>query len=290
MSLLILGLPLAAASAQELPQSRHFDADGVRLRYVDQGSGEPVLLIHGLAVNLEMNWLQPGIGSALLERGYRVIAYDARGHGRSDKPHDPAAYGEPEIEDAVRLLDHLGISRAHVVGYSRGGRVAHRIRARHPGRVRTVTLGGYGEAPDAGGPPFPTGEMAEALEAGRFSLLVRIVDPDAPADEVEAIAGMLSEMNDGRAVAAAFRADSAFPPVTAEELRANEVPTLALLGENDLLGDQVERMSETMSNLEVLVIPGADHVSAFGRPEFVTALVGFLTRHPMDAAARNVRE
>lgn len=280
--LLLSLLPLAEASAQEPPESRYFDSEGVRLHYIDEGSGEPVLLIHGLAVNVELNWIQPGVASALREGGYRVIAYDSRGHGRSDKPYDPPAYGTAEVDDVVRLLDHLGISRAHVVGYSRGGRVAHRVRARHPERVRTVTLGGYGETPDREGPPFPAGELADSLEAGRFAFLVRNIDPEAPAEEVEAIAGKLSEMNDGRAVAAAFRADTAFSRVTQDALSQNEVPTLALIGEHDGFGDQVRRMSEVMTNLEVLVIPGADHVSAFQRPEFLTGLFGFLSRHPID--------
>lgn len=284
--LLALVAPLPV-TAQEPPEGRFFDSDGVRIHYIDEGSGEPVLLIHGLAVNLELNWLQPGIAAALRERGYRVIAYDARGHGRSEKPHDPAQYGRVEAEDAIRLLNHLGLSRAHVVGYSRGGRVAHRVRARHPDRVRTVTLGGYGEAAGGGAPPFPVEEMADSLAAARFAFLVRAVNPDAPADEIAAIARMLSEVNDGRAVAAAFRADPAFPRLREDELRANQVPTLVLIGELDRFVDQVEQMSDVMSHLEVLIIPGANHVSAFHRPEFVTGLVGFLTKHPIDRAGTN---
>ncbi len=97
------------AEAQEAPESRRFDSDGVEIHYVDQGSGEPVLLIHGFTADLDVNWREPGLFSRLREAGYRVIAYDSRGHGRSDKPDDPAMYGPVEVGDAVRLLDHLDI-------------------------------------------------------------------------------------------------------------------------------------------------------------------------------------
>lgn len=109
------------AGAQEAQESRVFDSDGVQIHYVDQGSGEPVLLIHGFTADLRVNWVGPGLYAGLRDAGYRVIAYDSRGHGRSEKPDDPAMYGLVEVQDAVRLLDHLGIPSVHVVGYSRRG-------------------------------------------------------------------------------------------------------------------------------------------------------------------------
>ena len=101
-----------------------FDSDGVKIRYIDQGprDGEPVVLIHGGFMNAETMWAEPGVIEAL-DDAFRVIALDLRGHGKSDKPHDPRQYGNPFVEDIVRLLDHLDIEKAHVVAYSMGGRI-----------------------------------------------------------------------------------------------------------------------------------------------------------------------
>ncbi len=278
--LLALCAPAGPAAAQAETESHTFDSDGVRLHYIDQGAGEPVLLIHGFALDLGINWVGPEIVSALTDAGYRVVAYDARGHGASEKPHDPAAYGPPDLEDPIRLLDHLGIARAHLIGYSRGGHIAHHLRATHPARLRSVILGGFGAGagPQAGPDSAMRATLADALVAEDFRPLVRAVTTDASPEEVEAWQGRLAERNDGRALAAAFLAPS-FPGFDAEELRTNRVPTLAVIGERDAFRDGVERMREAMSGLEVLVLAGADHASALTDPGFVTALLGFLTKH-----------
>jgi len=118
-----------------------FDSDGVQIHYIVQGKedGEPVLLIHGFSVNSEMLW-DPVLKA--LAKDYKLIAMDCRGHGGSEKPHDPAKYGLEMTKDAVRLLDHLKIDKAHVVGYSMGGSITLQLAARHPERLRTATLGG----------------------------------------------------------------------------------------------------------------------------------------------------
>ncbi|MCJ7527412.1 MAG: alpha/beta hydrolase, partial [Methyloceanibacter sp.] len=102
-----------------------FDSDGVRIAYIDEGEGEPILLIHGFASNIAANWCDAGWVRTLTEAGRRVVAYDNRGHGQSEKLYDPSLYGAPLMaEDARRLLDHLAIARADVMGYSMGGRIA----------------------------------------------------------------------------------------------------------------------------------------------------------------------
>jgi pimeloyl-ACP methyl ester carboxylesterase len=269
------------ASAQAALEGRFLDSDGTRIHYMDQGSGEPVLLIHGLTLDIETGWLQPGIVAALRNQGYRVVAYDTRGHGKSDRPHDPAAYGPSETEDAIRLLDHLGIDRAHVVGWSRGGFLANRIAARHPERVQTLTLGGWGESgQNDGAIPEPgRSQTAAILEAGDFHTMVRIVIPDGSESEVEEWATLLAERNDPRALAAAVRAGASWPLLSEDELRANQTAALAIVGDRDFLSAEVEKMSAVMSHLEVLVLPGATHGTTLSRPEFVTALIGFLRKH-----------
>ena len=113
-------------------EEKSFDSDGVRVAYFDEGQGEAVVLLHGFATSSEEMWTRMPLAttqfvSAL--KGYRVLAVDFRGHGKSDKPHDPKMYGKELAEDVVRLLDHLKIKKAHVVGYSMGAVVAENVRA-----------------------------------------------------------------------------------------------------------------------------------------------------------------
>ena len=135
--LVFLGL-LCAGTA--LGQDRFFDSGGVRIRYVDRGAGPPVVLVHGFTASIETSWIDTGVLPDLV-RDHRVVAMDLRGHGKSDKPRDPRAYDELGM-DVVRLLDHLGIERAHVVGYSLGGIVVAKLLTTHAERFLTAVIGG----------------------------------------------------------------------------------------------------------------------------------------------------
>ena len=139
-ALTLLALLAGPAAAGEVAV---VTSDGVTLSVSDQGQGEPVLLLHGLAASADLNWRAPGIIRALLGQGYRVIAPDARGHGGSSSPAD-GVYGARLVADAVAVLDALGVQRAHVVGYSMGGMTGLALTARHPERVRSLVLGGMG--------------------------------------------------------------------------------------------------------------------------------------------------
>jgi pimeloyl-ACP methyl ester carboxylesterase len=136
LTVILLGLfalhcvTLASVSADD----QFFDSNGVRIRYVDQGSGPPVVLIHGFSGSLDTGWVETGV-LPNLATDYRVIALDCRGHGKSDKPHDPQSYGLQMSEDVVRLLDHLNISRAHIVGHSMGAGIVAKLLITHPDRV-----------------------------------------------------------------------------------------------------------------------------------------------------------
>jgi hypothetical protein len=120
-----------------------FDSAGVKIAYVEAGEGEPVVLVHGLYSSAMMNWEMPGIFD-LLAKHYRVVALDLRGHGNSEKPEDESAYGEPMVDDVVRLMDHLKIEKAHIAGYSLGGIIVMKLLVEHPERVTSATLGGMG--------------------------------------------------------------------------------------------------------------------------------------------------
>lgn len=290
--LVLWGARAAAAFDRDDLASRTFESDGVRLRYIAEGSGHPVVLVHGFASSLEHNWHDTGVIDLLTRAGFQVIAYDARGHGRSDKPHDPTRYGAEDVRDIIRLLDHLGLERAHLVGYSRGAMLAHHAREWHPERLRTVTLGGYGSSGRGAGPieSLSAAAVADSLQAGSLGPLLRALTPgDASppsARQVAIVNGLVGAVNDMRALAASFRS----PPlelIPARSLRANSVPVLALVGEADPIRAEVALMAEVMSGLEVRVVPGADHVEAPAAKEFGAALVEFLRRHdrrPADPA------
>jgi pimeloyl-ACP methyl ester carboxylesterase len=120
-----------------------FDSDRVKIHYTVQGKGEPVILVHGLSSSAMLNWELPGIAPELAKH-YQVIALDNRGHGQSDKPQAEGLYGQQMVEDIVRLMDHLRIPKAHVVGYSMGGMITMKLLTEHPERVRSAILGGMG--------------------------------------------------------------------------------------------------------------------------------------------------
>jgi pimeloyl-ACP methyl ester carboxylesterase len=134
---------ISPSSSIAAPQSQFFDAKGVRIHYLVEGTGEPVVLIHGLDSSARVNWEMPGTIDALA-KDHQVIAIDLPGYGQSDKPLEPDAYGLQWVEDVVLLLDHLKIQKAHIVGYSMGGMVALKLIAEHPDRVLSGTLGGMG--------------------------------------------------------------------------------------------------------------------------------------------------
>ena len=149
-----------------------FESDGVRIAYTDEGEGDPILLIHGFASNVATNWRDTHWLRTLTKASHRTIAYDNRGHGRSEKLYDPSRYGAPIMaEDARRLLDHLGTGRADVMGYSMGARIATFLVLAHPERVRSLILAGAGINLVRG--MVGTGPIARALEAPRIASLRR---------------------------------------------------------------------------------------------------------------------
>ena len=128
-------------------ESDFFDAKGVKIHYLIEGTGEPVVLIHGLDSSAAINWEMPGTIDALA-KDHLVVALDLPGYGQSDKPVEASAYGRQWVEDVILLLDHLKIEKAHIVGYSMGGMVALKLIAEHPDRVLSGTLGGMGWLPE----------------------------------------------------------------------------------------------------------------------------------------------
>src|SRR6201993_3312467 len=122
-----------------------FTHDGVEIAFLDEGEGEPVVLVHGFASNKEVNWVAPSWMTTLTRAGRRTIALDNRGHGGSTKLYDPAAYHSAIMAEDVRaLVDYLELTRVDAMGYSMGARIAAYLALAHPERVRSVIFGGLG--------------------------------------------------------------------------------------------------------------------------------------------------
>jgi pimeloyl-ACP methyl ester carboxylesterase len=281
---LVLGwLLLACAVPASAAQDQFFDSNGVKLRYRVEGQGEPVLLIHGFGANEGLQWDLPGVTRKLANE-YRVIAYDNRGHGRSGKPHEREKYGTEMIGDAVRLLDHLEIDRAHVVGYSMGAFIAGKLVVTHPDRVISVTLGGAGWHHDDDQRAAIRKQVADSLDSGQgigplLDLLTPIGQPKRTPRQLKIINAAFSFVNDVEALAAVFRAMDKFD-VKEDELKANRVPALAIVGEKDPLKVTVDELVGVMTELKVVVVADAGHMSCVFRPEFIASIRAFLAEHP----------
>jgi pimeloyl-ACP methyl ester carboxylesterase len=280
---------LAAVQATACAAEDHyFDSDGVKIHYVTEGQGEPVILVHGFTASIPVQWQLPGIFSKLT-KDYQVIALDNRGHGKSDKPHDPKQYGPHMVDDVIRLMDHMKIDKAHVVGYSMGGFMTDYLLLKYPDRLLSATLGGAGWMQTGDERMAFIARLADSLEAGKGlgPLLEQLTPADRPKpteEQINAINQMLMLTNDTKALAACIRAIPGLA-VTEAALRGNKVPTLAIIGDKDPLKAGVDELQTCMANLKVVVIHGTDHMTCFTNPQFVSALKDFLAAHSATPAA-----
>jgi pimeloyl-ACP methyl ester carboxylesterase len=277
---LAIGLVLCFLPRIHGDEPKTFNSNGVKLHYVTEGKGEPVVLVHGFAVNHQLQWVRPGIFKDLA-RDYQVITLDNRGHGQSDKPHDPKKYGKEMVEDIIRLLDHLEIKRAHIVGYSMGAFITLKLVTVHPERVLSATLGGAGR--HVQGDERWLEELADSLENGKgFSpLLLRLHPASRPKPsetDLRIRSAVIGALNDSKACAALVRS---YPEllVVDDHLKANKVPVLALIGSIDPLKAGVDALKGQMTNLTIEVIEGGDHMNAFLFPDFNRKLREFLGKH-----------
>jgi len=247
-----------------------FDSGGVRIAFLDEGVGAPILLIHGFASSMRFNWIDPGWVSLLARNGFRVIALDNRGHGDSEKLYDVAAYGAPLMaEDARRLLDHLGIERADVMGYSMGARITAFLALAHPARVRSAIFGGLGG--NMLRPMQGTDKIAQALEAASIDDVA-----DAYARTFRAFADRTG--SDRKALAACIR--SAREPLTVEMVARIACPVLVATGTEDVVGGSAEELAAVIPGAEALPIPRRDHMQAVGDRVYKEGVLDFLRRRP----------
>jgi pimeloyl-ACP methyl ester carboxylesterase len=284
-ALIVVVVTAAAAALFRITrrvEGQLFNVAGVDLHYTVEGEGEPVVLLHGFGVNADINWRLPGITQALAKE-FRVIAMDLRGHGLSGKPHDARQYGTKMVDDVLRLLDHVNIDKAHVVGYSLGGMIALKLAVTHPERMLTASpLGAGWERPETSAFLGAVDEIEEALKSGRG------VGPlSAHLGGEREKPGVLHTLwvrfvtrylNDGQALGDMVRA---LPDLAVEEedVRRISVPMCSIVGSRDPLKAGVDAMQGLAPDLEITVLEGADHIRAPGRPELLGTLRSFLRKH-----------
>jgi pimeloyl-ACP methyl ester carboxylesterase len=249
---------------------KSFHHDDVEIAFLDEGEGDPIVLVHGFASNAAVNWVQPGWVSFLNQGGRRAIALDNRGHGASTKLYDPADYHSARMaDDVAALLDHLGLGHADVMGYSMGARIAAFLSLAHPERVRSAIFGGLGSRLVEG---FGDSEaVAHALETHS---LETVSDPRSRMFRVFAE----QTRSDLRALAACIRGSS--QTLTATELDTIRLPVLVAVGENDVVGGSAPELARLLPHGEALEIPRRDHMTAVGDKVYKQAVLNFLSERP----------
>lgn len=243
-----------------------FDSAGTRLHYVMHGPdhGVPLVAVHGFASDYQLNWVGTRWQETLSNAGFRVIGLDCRGHGHSDKPHDPAAYSMDTMAgDVVRLLDHLDVPAAAYLGYSMGARIGLQTVIQHPRRVTRAVLGGVGSA----GSIEHAEQIARALELGEPT--------DDPTAQTFHRFASARPINDLKALAACMR--GLRPHATPEQLARVRVPILVVVGDRDEIAAGAPELIELVPSARLVTIPGRDHMSAVPAGEFKRAAIEFLT-------------
>jgi pimeloyl-ACP methyl ester carboxylesterase len=243
-----------------------FSSDGVKIAFKVEGKGDPILLIHGFASNMQTNWGGTGWIRFLTDNRFQAVAFDNRGHGASEKLYSPEAYTGPAMaEDARRLLDHLGIERADVLGYSMGARLAAYLGLGHPGRVRSAIFGGLGAnmMHGVGDPKL----IADALLAEDPSM---IADANARAFRIFAD----QTKSDRRALAACIMASR--DRIPGADLARLRCPVLVAVGTEDAVAGPAGPLAAVIPGAEALDIPGRDHMKAVGDRAFKEGALTFL--------------
>jgi len=245
-----------------------FHNGAVEIAYLDEGEGDPILLVHGFASTKNVNWVYPTWVSELKKNGYRVIALDNRGHGESAKLYDPAEYSIPIMAgDIIALMDHLGIERADIMGYSLGGRMAAWLALNRRERLRSAILGGIAMAMIEGGGPGEN--VALALEAPS---LEAVTDPVARTFRAFAD----QTRSDRLALAACLRGSRGL--MTRDEVARIAVPVLIAVGTKDEVAGSAHELGEIIAGSQVLDIPDRDHMRAVGDKVYKSGVLDFLSR------------
>src|SRR5271168_5290085 len=248
-----------------------FDSAGVKIHFHDLGSGEPVVLVHGFASTAEHNWGGTGWITALSAK-YRVIAPDVRGHGLSDKDRAREAYGYASMgADVTRLMDHLGIARAPLIGYSMGSSIAIELMLTQPERVRAIVLGGI--AYDDG--------LEDKADRDAISEAYRADDPATIKSPVAKAYRRFAESmpNDLKALAALIDAErSPFDPAKLGSVR---MPVLIVVGSKDNAIGDPQPLATMIPGARLVMLKGRDHMTAPADQRFKDVVMELLSAAPL---------
>jgi pimeloyl-ACP methyl ester carboxylesterase len=239
----------------------------VRIYYQIAGDG-PALILHHESADSSAIWQDLGYCDALLPN-YQLIRLDARGHGASDKPHEPAAYDlSCRVGDVIAVMDTLGLQRAHFFGYSMGGWVGFGLARYAPQRLLTLMIGGahpYAERFDA---------RRAVMRKGRAAFLRALERSFGPALLTPAVQARLAA-NDFEALLALTQDR----PDLSDVLPDMRMPCLLLAGQDDPRLSQVQACTQHIPDATLVVFPGCDHMATFAQREAVVEHVtAFLTR------------
>lgn len=269
-----------------------FDSNGARIHYTDEGQGEAVVLIHGMAAQADINWRAPGIID-LLKRDFRVVAFDLRGHGFSEKSYDPKFYGMNMVEDIARLMDHLGIAKAHMAGYSLGGFLLLKMAATHPQRVQSAAICAAGwvdpasvkDRGDILSPYRPPPPMKQAGMRARPAFAAVLPFPNPIDGTVAWVRDYVGRRIGDKDAFRACKKQYMDLIVTREDLARLSVPMICFMGTNDGLRPYGEALRDAKPEAQYVSLAGAGHISTATNGEFKRGLVAFFKAHPMQAPA-----
>jgi len=277
----------AAIAYSQLHRSagQHFDSNGVPIFYSERGNGEPVILVHGFGAQGDTNFRNPGTVAALA-KNYRVIVMDARGHGKSGKPHEREKYGIESVDDIKRLMDHLELDRAHLVGYSMGALLSMKFMTLYPDRLLSVSPCGNGWHLETDPQMQIAERLAADLAAGRgYGALFELIEPiDGPVNPLlkQLFHLYFQIANDSKALAQMVEGWREFK-MTAEDFESITVPSMCVIGENDAFRHGAQRLADTKPNHQLVLLKNRNHYNSFGRG-FRENLQAFLAEHPATPA------
>jgi len=255
-----------------------FNNNGINIYYEIEGSGPDVVLIHGFAANLEHNWKRTNWIDTLKDEN-RVILMDCRGHGKSDKPMDPALYGNKMIDDVVKLMDHLNIDKANIFGYSMGSRIAFKMLLDFPDRVKSAILGGFGlPSPIPEEIPLSprSGHPIDGLDPKNIDMVIELMGPDVKkfaevtGADIKAMAAlMINDLNSPHEMLP-------IEVLTKKNLKKIKVPIMSVAGSNDFFIPDKTIIAEVLPNACHFQIANRDHLSTVGDPKFHMVVKSYL--------------
>jgi pimeloyl-ACP methyl ester carboxylesterase len=250
-----LEVELRHTEAKSYPRQQtmpDFSSGGVGLHYYLDGpeDGKPTVLVHGFASNFQVNWVGSRWVETMTRAGRRMIGLDLRGHGRSDKPHDPEAYGGAMVEDVANLLDQLDLDTVDYVGYSMGSQIGLRLLVAHPERVRRAVTGGIGmnvTTPWRAGEAIARRLRGEVTEESAAAVMFHQFALAVPKNDLEALACCIT----GRST-----------PLGEEQLAAIQTPVLVAVGGADPIARDAQKLAELLPQGEFFEVPDRDHATA----------------------------